>query len=121
MMQGAWALLAVLVFVAISRLGAEDVKIIWRDFMFDAPAMLDAGMTTSGFENPGEVRHEMIIVLLRLAVTAQHITEALQSGITLRKVREQFGEGDILGSCSLRPTRAVLGSSSSTWCTEERS
>jgi hypothetical protein len=96
-MRVAWALLAVLVFVSVPRLGAEDVKIIGRDFMFDAPAMLDVGMTTFGFENPGEVRHEMIIVLLRPAVTAQHITEALQSAITLRKVREQFGEGDILG------------------------
>ena len=39
----------------------------------------------------------MIVVLLRPEVTEQHINEALHGGITLRKVLEQFGEGDILG------------------------
>jgi hypothetical protein len=97
MMRVAWVLLAVLACVAVPRLGAEDVTIIGRDFAFDAPAMLGAGLTTFVFENPGEVRHEMILVLLRHAVTAPHIQEAQQGGITLRKLREQFGDGDILG------------------------
>jgi hypothetical protein len=109
MMQGAWALLAVLVFVAVPRLGAEDVKIIGRDFAFDAPAILGAGMTTFGFENPGEVRHEMIFVLLRPEVTEQHIKGALHGGITLRKVREQFGEGDILGILLASPHQSSTG------------
>jgi hypothetical protein len=56
MMRGAWVLLAVLVCVSIPRLGAEEVKIIGRDFAFDAPAMLGAGMTTFSFENPGDVQ-----------------------------------------------------------------
>jgi len=108
-MRVAWALLAVLVFVSVPRLGAEDVKIIGRDFAFDAPAILGAGMTTFGFENPGEVRHEMIIVLLRPEVTEQRIKEALQGGITLRKVREQFGEGDILGILLASPHQSSGG------------
>jgi hypothetical protein len=65
MTKVAWALLAVLVFVSVPPLGAEEVKIIGRDFVFDAPAILGAGMTTFVFENPGQLRHEMIIVLLR--------------------------------------------------------
>jgi hypothetical protein len=63
MMRVAWVLLAVLVFVSVPRLGAEEVKIIGRDFAFDAPAILGAGMTTLVFENPGDVRHDMIVVL----------------------------------------------------------
>jgi hypothetical protein len=109
MMRGAWALLAVMVCVAVPRLGAEEVKIIGRDFAFDAPAMLGAGMTTFSFENPGEVRHEMIIVQLRQAVTEQHIQEALQGGITLRKLREQFGDGDILGILLAQPHQSSAG------------
>jgi hypothetical protein len=108
-MRGVWALLAVLVCIAVPQLGAEDVKIIGRDFAFDAPAMLDAGLTTFGFENPGDVRHEMIIVLLRPEVTEQHIKEALQGGITLRKVREQFGDGDILGILLASPHQSSAG------------
>ena len=63
MMRVAWVLLAVLVFISVPRLGAEEVKIIGRDFAFDAPAILGAGMTTLVFENPGDVRHEMMVVL----------------------------------------------------------
>jgi hypothetical protein len=63
MMRVAWVLLAVLVCVSVPRLGAEEVKIIGRDFAFDAPAILGAGMTTLVFENPGDVRREMIVVL----------------------------------------------------------
>jgi hypothetical protein len=109
MVQVIWALLGVLVCVAAPGLGAEDVKIIGRDFAFEAPAMLGAGMTTFSFENPGEVRHEMIIVLLRPEVTAQQITEALQGGITLRKLREQFGDGDILGILLAQPHQRSAG------------
>jgi hypothetical protein len=109
MVQVIWALLGVLVCVAAPGLGAEDVKIIGRDFAFEAPAMLGAGMTTFSFENPGEVRHEMIIVLLRPEVTAQQITEALQGGITLRKLREQFGDGDILGILLASPHQSSAG------------
>src|SRR5262245_41545064 len=50
-----WVLLAVLVFVSVPRLGAEEVKIIGRDLAFDTPAILGAGMTTLVFENPGDV------------------------------------------------------------------
>ena len=49
--------------------GAEDVTIIGRDFAFDAPALLGTGLTTFVFENPREVRREIILVLLRPAVT----------------------------------------------------
>ncbi len=61
MMRVAWTPLAVLVFVSVPRLGAEEVKIIGRNFAFDAPAMLSAGTTTFVFEKPGDVRHEMIL------------------------------------------------------------
>jgi len=50
MMTVAWALLAVLVLVLVPRLGAEEIKIIGRDFAFDAPATLGAGVTTFVFE-----------------------------------------------------------------------
>ena len=56
--------LAMLLFVSVPQLGAEEVKIIGRDFSFDAPPVLRAGITTFIFENPGAVRHEMIIVPL---------------------------------------------------------
>ena len=111
MMRVAWALLAVLVFVAVPRLGAEEVKIIGWDFAFDAPAMLGASMTTFVFENSGDVRHEMIIVLLRQAVTEQHIKEAHQGGITLGNSGNSLVTAKSLASFSLSPARAVLGSS----------
>ena len=57
--------LALLVLVSASALEAEEVKIVGRDFSFDAPASLPAGLTTFAFENPGAVRHAMIIFLLR--------------------------------------------------------
>jgi hypothetical protein len=109
MMRVAWALLAVLVLVPVPPLGAAEVKIIGREFAFDAPAVLGAGMTTFIFENPGIVRHEMIIVPLRQGVTEQHIKEAHQGGITLRKLREQFGDGEILGILLAMPRQSSSG------------
>lgn len=109
MTKVAWALLAVLEFVAVPPLAAEEVKVIGRDFAFDAPAIMDAGVTTFAFENPGYVRHEMIIVLLRQGVTQQDIQEAHQGGITLRKLREQFGDGEILGILLAAPGEGSSG------------
>src|SRR5687768_2305478 len=71
--------------------------------------MLGAGLTTFGCENPGEVRHERIMVLLRPEVTAQHIQEALQGRIILRKLREQFGDGEILGILLASPHQSSGG------------
>ena len=109
MMKVAWAVLAVLVLVPIPRLGAEEVKIIGRDFSFDAPAIVGAGMTTFVFENPGQLRHEMIIVLLRQGVTEQQIKEAHQGGIPLAKQREQFWDGEILGILLAMPGQSSSG------------
>jgi hypothetical protein len=109
MRRVAWALWAVLVFVSVLRLGAEEVKIIGRDFAFEAPARLGAGMTTFVCEDLGAIRHEMIIVLLRPEVTAQHIQEAHQGSITIRQLREQFGDGDILGILLATPRQSRTG------------
>jgi len=109
MMTVAWALLAVLVLVLVPRLGAEEIKIIGRDFAFDAPATLGAGVTTFVFGNPGIVRHEMIIVLLRQGVTEQHIKDAHQGGITMRKLMGQFGDGEILGILLAMPGQSSAG------------
>lgn len=105
----AWPLLAVLVFVSVPPLGAEEVKIIGRDFAFDAPAILGAGMTTFVFENPGQLRHEMIIVLLRQDVTEQQIKEAHQRGMPLGKQREQFWDGEVLGILLAMPGQSSPG------------
>jgi hypothetical protein len=91
------ALLATLLLVAVPGFGAEEVKIVGRDFSFDAPAILRAGITTFVFEPPGAVRHEMIIVPLRQGVTEQQIAEAHKAGIPLRKQMEQFADGEALG------------------------
>jgi hypothetical protein len=91
------ALLAMPFLVAVPGLGAEEVKIVGRDFSFDAPAILRAGITTFVFENPGAVRHEMIIIPLRQGVTEQQIAEAHKAGIPLRKQMEQFADGEVLG------------------------
>jgi len=108
-MAVASALFAMLVFVAVPPLGAEEVKIVGRDFAFDAPAVLRAGMTTFVFENPGELRHEMIIARLRHDVTEQQIKDAHQAGIPLRKQMEQFGDGEILGILLARPRQNSAG------------
>ncbi len=50
--------LAMLLLVSVPRLGAEEVKTIGRDFSFDAPPILRAGITTFIFENPGAVRDD---------------------------------------------------------------
>ena len=97
MVRVAPLVLAMLLLVAVPQLGAEEVKIIGRDFSFDAPPILRAGITTFVFENPGAVRHEMIIVPLRQGVTEQQIAEAHQAGIPLRKQMEQFADGEALG------------------------
>lgn len=97
MVRVAPLVLAMLLLVAVPQLGAEEVKIIGRDFSFDAPPILRAGITTFVFENPGAVRHEMIIVPLRQGVTEQQIAEGHQAGIPLRKQMEQFADGEALG------------------------
>ena len=89
--------LAMLLLVSVPQLGAEEVKIIGRDFSFDAPPILQAGITTFVFENPGAVRHEMIIIPLRQGVTEQQIKEAHAANIPLRKQMEQFADGEALG------------------------
>ena len=109
MMIVAAAVLAVLVLVAVPALAAEEVRIVGRDFAFDAPAVLGPGMTTFVFENPGQVRHEMMIVRLRDAVTEQQIHEAHQGGVTLRKQLEQFGDGEVLGILLARPRQSSSG------------
>ena len=89
--------LAMLLLASVPQLWAEEVKIIGRDFSFDAPPILRAGITTFIFENPGAVRHEMIIVPLRQGVTEQQIAEAHQASMPLRKQMEQFADGEVLG------------------------
>src|SRR5262249_56305750 len=90
MMTLAPVLFALLVLVSVPALGAEEVKIVGRDFSFDAPASLPAGLTTFVFENPGAVRHEMIIRLLRQGVTEQQIIDAHQAGMPLQNQMQQF-------------------------------
>jgi hypothetical protein len=102
-------LLVVLVSVSAPLLGAEEVKIVGRDYTFDAPAMLGAGTTTFLFENTGVMRHEMILVPLRHGVTEQHIQEAHHNGNTWRKVREQFGDGEIIGILFAGPSQSSSG------------
>jgi hypothetical protein len=109
MMKAAWVLFAVWVLVPIPLLGAEEVKIIGRDFSFDTPAILGAGVTTFTFENPGQLRHEMIIVLLRPGVTEQQVREAHQAGIPLTRQREQFWDGEILGILLAMPGQSSSG------------
>jgi uncharacterized cupredoxin-like copper-binding protein len=109
MMRLAPALFALLVLVSASPLGAEEVKIVGRDFSFDAPASLPAGLTTFVFENPGAVRHEMIIRLLRQGVTEQQIIDAHQTGMPLPKQMEQFADGEVLGILMARPRQGSSG------------
>jgi hypothetical protein len=103
------ALFAMVMFVSVPRLEAEEVKIVGLDFAFDAPAVLRAGMTTFVFENPGQVRHEMIVALLRHGVTEEQIKDAHQKGIPLPKQMEQFRDGEILGILLARPRQRSPG------------
>ena len=98
-----------LLLVSVPRLGAEEVKIVGRDFSFDAPATVRAGITTFVFENPGAVRHEVIIVPLRQGVTEQQIADAHQAGIPLRKQMEQFADGEALGVLFAKPQQSSPG------------
>jgi hypothetical protein len=102
-------LLVVLVFGSAPLLGAEEVKIVGTDYTFDAPAMLRAGTTTFVFENAGAMRHEMILVPLRQGVTEQNIRESHHNGNTWRKVREQFGDGEIIGILFAGPGQSSSG------------
>jgi hypothetical protein len=102
-------LLAMVVFVSAPLRGAEKVKIVGTDYAFDAPAMLTAGTTTFVFENTGVMRHEMILVPLRQGVTEQHIREAHHNGSTWRKVRAQFGDGEIIGILFAMPGQSSSG------------
>ena len=98
-----------LLLVSVPQLGAEEVKIVGRDFSFDAPATLHAGITTFVFENRGAVRHEMIIVPLRQGVTEQQIKEAHQAGIPYPKQMEQFADGGSIGILLENPQRSGSG------------
>ena len=110
MMTVVSVLVAVLVFASVPPLGAEEVTIVGRDFTFDAPAVLPAGRTAFVFENPGQVRHEMIIALLRHGVTEQQIQDAHQAGIPFRKQMEQFvDDGGLLGILLARPRKTSSG------------
>ena len=101
--------LAMLLLVSVPQLGAEEVKIIGRDFSFDAPPLLRAGIVTFVFENLGAVRHEMIIRRLRQGVTEQQISEAHQAGIPLPKQMEQFADGEVLGVLFAKPQQSSPG------------
>jgi hypothetical protein len=111
MLRVTLVLLAVLVFASTPRLwAAEEVKIVGRDFTFDAPTTLGAGTTTFVFENTGQLRHEMIIVPLKEGVTEQQIREAHRAdGITLRKVLQQVGDGELLGILLANPRQTSPG------------
>src|SRR5215467_658085 len=108
MMTLAPVLFALLVLVSVPALGAEEVKIVGRDFSFEAPASLPAGLTTFVFDNPGAVRHEVIIVLLRQGVTEQQIIDAHQAGTPLPKQMEQFAD-EVLGILLARPRQSSSG------------
>lgn len=102
-------LLAVLVLVSAPHLGAEEVRIVARDYTFEAPAVLGASTTSFVFENTGVMRHEMILVPLRHGVTEQHIQEAHHNGSTWRKVRERFSDGEIIGILFAMPGQSSSG------------
>jgi hypothetical protein len=55
------------------------------------------------------MRHEMILVPLRQGVTEQHIQEAHHHGSTWRNVREQFGDGEIIGILFAKPSQSSSG------------
>ena len=101
--------LAALISMPTPRLMADEVKIIGKDFAFDAPTTLSAGMNTFAFENTGQIRHELILVPLKAGVTEQTIREAHVGGITLRKLLQQVGGGEIVGILLANPRQSSPG------------
>ena len=101
--------LAALIFMPTPPVMADEIKIIGKDYTFDAPATLSAGVKTFAFENPGQIRHEMILVLLKGGVTEQTIRDAHVGGITLRKLLQQIGDGEIMGILLAQPGQRSSG------------
>ena len=101
--------LAALIFMLAPGLMAGEIKVIGKDYTFEAPATLGAGMNTFAFENTGQLRHEMILVPLKAGVTEQTIRDAHVGGITLRKLLQQVGDGEIMGILLAMPRQSSSG------------
>ena len=74
------------------------VPVVARDYSFEAPDTVAAGLTTFTFENQGTRQHEMLIGLLRPGVTPTVILEAAQHGTTLRLIPEVYLDGAMAGA-----------------------
>ena len=74
------------------------IPIVARDYSFDAPDTVAAGLATFTFENRGTRQHEVLIGLLRPGVTPSVILEAAQHGTTLRQVPEVYLDGAMSGA-----------------------
>lgn len=60
----------------VSAQGTASVSVIGLDYAFQAPDTLAAGPTAFGFENRGQMRHEMIIYRLRVGVSPDSMLHA---------------------------------------------
>ncbi|HKK28690.1 MAG TPA: hypothetical protein VKB18_11450 [Gemmatimonadota bacterium] len=58
----------------------NQVTVIGRDYAFEAPEVVPPGPTLLGFENRGEVDHEMVLVQLKESMTLEDVMAAVRSG-----------------------------------------
>lgn len=68
--------------------GPNEIAVRGTDYAFDVPDSLPPGLTSFGFENAGQVPHEMILVRLKEGVTLPQVLEAATTGADPREFME---------------------------------
>lgn len=63
-----------------ANVDTHEVTVVGRDYAFEAPDEIPAGLTTFTFQNEGEVVHHVQVVRLNDGVTFQQLMEAFMQG-----------------------------------------
>jgi hypothetical protein len=96
-------LVALLLPAQVSAQKAREIAVIGHDYAFRAPDTVEAGATLFGLQNKGTVRHEVLIVLLKVGHT---LAEFLQAKTP--EERRQFNDATI-GLIVAPPGQDALG------------
>lgn len=73
------------------------VRVVARDYAFDAPDSVSAGAIALEFENHGQHQHELLVGLLRPGATASDVVAAHQRGLSFRLLTQAYLAEEVSG------------------------
>lgn len=74
----------------------NELTVVGNDYVFQGPDTLPAGPTVIGFENRGEVRHELVLVRLTEGTTLEDVMAAAEAEETDPRQYMEGGLGIIV-------------------------